>query len=65
MSTVAAVALASELLRQALAISQLIGTAQAQNRELTSAELLAVIHRDDDARDALEEAIRRAETEGR
>ena len=60
MNPVAAVSLLAELLRQAMAISQLIQTAHAENRDLTKAELDDVAKRDDSARQSLIEAIAKA-----
>jgi hypothetical protein len=61
MNAVAAVGLLSEMLRQAMAISQLIQRAQAENRDLTATELAAIAGRDDTARQALVAAIAAAD----
>lgn len=65
MNAVTAVSLVAELLRQALAIQQLIRQAQEENRDLTAMELQAVVERDDVARAALALAIAKAKEEGR
>ena len=60
MKTEVAIALAAELLRQAISISQLINQAQSQGRtELTREEMDAVMARDDEARAALLAALGR------
>ena len=57
MNAATAVTLLVELLKQATAISTLVRQAQAENRDLTTAELAAVAERDDEARAALVAAI--------
>lgn len=64
-SNAAAIALLAELLRQAMAVSQLVMRANAENRELAKEELDAVIARADQSEANLDDAIRRAEAEGR
>lgn len=59
MNAAVAVSLLTELLRQAMAISTLVQTAQAEGRDLTPEELAAAASRDDEARQALEQAIAR------
>lgn len=65
MNAATAVALLAELLKQALAISTLIRSAQAENRDLNPEELEAVIARDDEARVSLVAAIEAAKAAGR
>lgn len=60
MNVVTAISLLSELLRQGMAISQLVQRAQQEGRDLTTAELEAVAAADSSARDMLVEAINRA-----
>lgn len=60
-----AISLLTELLKQGAAISTLVSTAQAENRDLTLEELDAVAGRDDVARGALVDAIERAKAAGR
>ena len=64
MNAATAVSLLAELLKQALSISTLIRAAQAENRDLTIAELDAVVERDDVARATLVLAIEAAKTKG-
>lgn len=55
----------TELLRQGLAVSQLVAQSNAENRQLQKAELDAVTRRADESEIRRDEAIVRAEEEGR
>lgn len=54
-----------QLIEQAARVSAVIRQAQAENRDLTSAELAQLAAENDVARAALVEAIARAKAEGR
>lgn len=59
------VALIAELLRQAIAVSELVARANIEGRELAKEELDAVVARADESEARRDEAISRAEAEGR
>lgn len=61
----AGAALVAELLRQAIAVSQLVARANIEGRRLAAEELRAVIGRADESEDLVDAAIARAESEGR
>lgn len=61
----AGIGLLLQLIEQAARVSAVIRQAQAENRELTSAELAALAAENDVARAALVDAIARAKAEGR
>lgn len=61
----AGIGLLLQLIEQAARVSTVIRQAQAENRELTSAELSALAVENDAARAALVAAIDRARAEGR
>lgn len=66
MNTAAAgVSLLLQLIEQAARVSSVIRQAQAENRDLTSAELATLATENDSARAALVSAIARAKAEGR
>jgi hypothetical protein len=60
MNAVTAIAVLTELLKQAAAISTLVRQVQSEGRDLTPEELAAVAQRDDEARAALVAAIAKA-----
>lgn len=64
MNAALAISLLTELLKQAAAISVLVRQAQSEGRDLTPAELDAVVSSDDQARVALVDAIARARAGG-
>lgn len=64
MNAVTAVSLLAELLKQALAISTLVKAAQAENRDISEAELRAISERADVARAHLVLAIDAAKAKG-
>jgi hypothetical protein len=61
----AGVALVAELLRQAIAVSQLVAQANAEGRELAKEELDSVVARADQSEIDRDAAIERAKAEGR
>lgn len=61
----AGVSLLLQLIEQAARVSVVIRHAQAENRDLTSAELADLAAQNDTARSALAAAIARAQAEGR
>ena len=63
MGTAAVLQLLFGLLDRAQAISQLLSTAQAEGRDVTSAELDALVAQDNAARVELEAAIKKARQE--
>jgi hypothetical protein len=65
MGTLAAVDLVLALLVRAQAISSIIAQAQAENRDITQAELDRIVSDDDKARTDLVAAIEKAKSEGR
>lgn len=65
MGTLAAVDLVLALLTRAQAISSIIAQAQAENRDITQAELDQIVADDDKARTDLVAAIEKAKAEGR
>lgn len=62
MGAAAAIQLLLGLLDRAAAIGQLLGKAKAENRDITEAELDALVADDDKARAALKAAIDKART---
>lgn len=64
-TAVAGIGLLLQLIEQAARVSAVIRQAQAEGRDLTSAELASVVAENDVARAALVDAIERAKTEGR
>lgn len=61
----AGVALIAQILREALAVSTLVAQANAEGRELAKEELDAARQRVRDSEERRDEAIDRAESEGR
>ena len=59
-----AIQMITSLVGQVQSIGQLISTAQAQNRDITAAELDALVAADDAARKALQDAIAAARAAG-
>lgn len=65
MNAVIALDLLIKLLGQADAIARLINAARAEGRDVTDAELNALVAKDDAAKAALQAAIEQARTAGR
>jgi len=61
----AGIGLLLQLIEQAARVSLLIRAAQAEGRDVTSAELAALVAENDAARQGLVDAIARARSEGR
>lgn len=64
-ATAAGIGLLLQLIEQAARVSMVIRQAQAEGRDVTSAELASIVAENDSAREALVDAIAEAKEQGR